>query len=123
MGGTIFLSLASTIDHGDFEAPKRIGCFSYGSGCCSEFYSGIVSKAGKMQQQRFNIARGLNDRYHLSMEEYEGIIRDSHIVRFGTRSVRLDQQLSRKSFIGKNGKETLTLKEIKEYHRQYEWIS
>lgn len=32
MGATVFLSLASTIDNGSFETPKRVGCFSYGSG-------------------------------------------------------------------------------------------
>ena len=37
MGGTVFLSLASTIDYGQFDTPQRVGCFSYGSGCCSEF--------------------------------------------------------------------------------------
>ncbi|MEA2491930.1 MAG: polyketide biosynthesis 3-hydroxy-3-methylglutaryl-CoA synthase-like enzyme PksG, partial [Acidobacteriota bacterium] len=38
MGATTLLSLVSTIEHGDFDAPQRIGCFSYGSGCCSEFF-------------------------------------------------------------------------------------
>lgn len=33
MGATVFLSLASTIDHGQFDVPKRVGVFSYGSGC------------------------------------------------------------------------------------------
>lgn len=37
MGAALFLALASTIDQGRFDTPKRIGCFSYGSGCCSEF--------------------------------------------------------------------------------------
>ena len=43
MGGTVYLALASAIDNGDFSSPKRIGVFSYGSGCCSEFYSGVAS--------------------------------------------------------------------------------
>src|SRR3546814_9293874 len=44
MGATVLLSLASTIDHGAFDSPRRIGCFSYGSGCSSEFYSGVRSE-------------------------------------------------------------------------------
>ncbi len=47
MGATVFLSLLSTIDNGNFGSPKRLGCFSYGSGCCSEFYSGVVTPSGQ----------------------------------------------------------------------------
>ena len=60
MGGTVFLSLASTIDNGLFDSPKRIGCFSYGSGCCSEFYSGVATPGGQERQRRFGIESQLN---------------------------------------------------------------
>ena len=43
MGATAALSLLSTIDNGRFETPQRVGVFSYGSGCCSEFFSGVVT--------------------------------------------------------------------------------
>jgi len=45
MGATIFMALAGIVDYGQFDTPKRVGCFSYGSGCCSEFYSGIAVTA------------------------------------------------------------------------------
>jgi len=56
------------------------------------------------------------------MEEYDDLLSGSNAVKFGTRNVTLDT-----NFIpharSAQGKETLFLKEIKEYHREYEWIS
>lgn len=122
MGASAMLSLASTIDNGDFDIPKRIGIFSYGSGCCSEFFSGIVTKEGKDCLQKFKIGEHLSNRYQLSLEEYESILHGSHFVKFGTRNVKLDS-----SFISSarscQGKEILFLKEIKEFHREYEWVT
>ncbi len=123
MGGTVFLSLASTIDHGRFETPKRIGCFSYGSGCCSEFYSGIVSPQAQARQKAFKIEDQLNDRYRLSMEEYETLLKGSGAVKFGTRNVKLDFNLIPGVVESCRGKKRLYLEEIKEYHREYRWIS
>jgi len=121
MSGTVFLSLASTIDHGEFETPKRIGCFSYGSGCCAEFYSGIVTPEGQERQGRFEIERHLNERYQLSMEEYETLLRGSGAVKFGTRNVTLDVDLIPGARASLNGKQRLFLREIKEFHREYTW--
>src|SRR5882757_10696061 len=59
MGATTMLSLLSTIEHGDFQTPQRIGCFSYGSGCCSEFFSGIATKDGQERVQKLGIKEQL----------------------------------------------------------------
>src|SRR5690606_2671876 len=122
MGATTALSLASTIDNGNFETPQRIGCFSYGSGCCSEFFSGIVTKEGQERLQAQKIGDQLDKRYELSMEEYSDLLVGSNAVKFGTRNVTLDR-----SFVPQArtalGKETLFLKGIKEFHREYEWVS
>ncbi|MCP4402528.1 MAG: hydroxymethylglutaryl-CoA synthase family protein, partial [bacterium] len=123
MGATLFLSLASAIDRGEFETSKRIGCFSYGSGCCSEFYSGIVTPDGQERQRRFEIERHLHERYKLSMEEYENLLRGSGAVRFGTRNVTLDFELIPGVLDSCKGKERLFLEEITEYHRKYRWVS
>jgi polyketide biosynthesis 3-hydroxy-3-methylglutaryl-CoA synthase-like enzyme PksG len=90
MGGTLFLSLASTIDKGRFDTAKRIGCLSYGSGCCSEFFSGVVTPQSQNNQQNFGIEKHLDGRYQLSMDEYEALLRGSGAVKFGTRNVKLD---------------------------------
>ncbi|MGS0763570.1 hydroxymethylglutaryl-CoA synthase family protein [Syntrophomonas curvata] len=121
MGGTVFLNLASTIDQGQYDSPKRIGCFSYGSGCCSEFYSGVVTSHGQERQQRFQIERELGERYKLSMDEYHSLLLGSSAVKFGTRNVRLDLDLIPGALKSCRGKERLLLEEIREFHREYRW--
>lgn len=123
MGGTVLLSLASTIDHGHFSTPSRIGCFSYGSGCCSEFFSGVVTADGQRRQRRFAFGRDLDDRYRLSMTEYEQVLRASKSVRFGTRNVDVDDQLIPGASTYYAGKRRLLLKRIRNFHREYEWTA
>lgn len=123
MGATVFLSLASTIDNAHVSSPRRVGCFSYGSGCCSEFYSGVVTPDGQARQRRFGIREHLDDRYPLSIEEYESILRGSGAVRFGTRNVQLDQNFMAGARAHGRGRPRLFLTKIKEFHREYEWVS
>jgi len=122
MGATAALSLASTIEHGEFETPQRIGVFSYGSGCCSEFFSGIATKAGQERVRAQKIKQRLDSRYELSMEQYDRILVKSGELKFGTRNMEADW-----SFIPQTRENlpvpTLFLKRIKEYHREYEWAS
>jgi polyketide biosynthesis 3-hydroxy-3-methylglutaryl-CoA synthase-like enzyme PksG len=122
MGATAMMSLASTIDNGDFSEPKRIGVFSYGSGCCSEFFSGVATKQGQEHLNKLKINEQLNNRYELSMDEYESILVGSDGVKFGTRNSVLDSDFISGARTAL-GKETLFLKEIKDYHRVYEWVS
>nr|4YXT_A Chain A, Polyketide biosynthesis 3-hydroxy-3-methylglutaryl-ACP synthase PksG [Bacillus subtilis subsp. subtilis str. 168]4YXT_B Chain B, Polyketide biosynthesis 3-hydroxy-3-methylglutaryl-ACP synthase PksG [Bacillus subtilis subsp. subtilis str. 168] len=123
MGAALFLALASTIDQGRFDTPKRIGCFSYGSGCCSEFYSGITTPQGQERQRTFGIEKHLDRRYQLSMEEYELLFKGSGMVRFGTRNVKLDFEMIPGIMQSTQEKPRLFLEEISEFHRKYRWIS
>ena len=123
MGASSALSLSSTIDNASFETPQRIGCFSYGSGCCSEFFSGIVTSEGQNRLRKFNIMEKLNKRYQLNMEEYDSIIANSNTVKLGTRNIVLDDTFVENARYALNGTPRLFLKEIKEYHRSYEWLS
>ncbi len=122
MGGSVLLSLLSTIDQGRFDSPKRIGCFSYGSGCCSEFYSGIVSPQGQEKLRQFRVEEQLNNRYHLTMEEYEELLVRSNEVKFGTRNVKLDLDLIPGAKSLSEDKGLLVLEEIHEFHRKYRWL-
>ncbi|MDO8225082.1 polyketide biosynthesis 3-hydroxy-3-methylglutaryl-ACP synthase PksG [Bacillus cabrialesii] len=123
MGAALFLALASTIDQGRFDSPKRIGCFSYGSGCCSEFYSGITTPQGQERQRSFGIEKHLDRRYQLSMDEYEQLFKGSGMVRFGTRNVKLDVEMIPGIMQFTQEKPRLILEEISEFHRKYRWIS
>lgn len=121
MGATAALSIASTVANGDFETPKRIGIFSYGSGCCSEFFSGVATQDGQKKLQGMGIQQHLDSRYELSMDEYDSIISYVKSPKFGIRNLELDPGFipnARSTF----GKRTLFLKKIKEFHREYQWV-
>ncbi len=122
MGATTMLSLVSTIDNGEFETPLRIGCFSYGSGCCSEFFSGVVTKEGQRRVRALRLNEQFDKRYELSMDEYDRLIAGSSAVRFGTRNVVLDTGFLPQARTAQ-GPQTLFLTAIKEYQRQYDRIA
>ena len=128
MGATVLVSLASTIEQGAFDAPHRIGCFSYGSGCCSEFYSGVVMASGQQKLRAMQLEKNLDSRYRLSMAEYEAVLEGSNAVKFGTRNVIPNTGLlpavwqSINDNTAGKGKKRIFLKEIKEFYRQYEWV-
>ena len=121
MGATAAMSLASTIDNGDFETPQRIGVFSYGSGCCSEFFSGVATQDGQQRLREQRIGQCLDKRRELSMSEYDELL-NNRALRFGTRNLVPDTAFvaDARSVMGRP---TLFLKQIKEFHREYEWIS
>ncbi|WP_127530239.1 hydroxymethylglutaryl-CoA synthase family protein [Paenibacillus kobensis] len=123
MGATALLSLASTLDNGRFDTPQRIGCFSYGSGCCSEFFSGVAASNGQQLQRGFMIGRQLDERYALSIDEYESLFDHSLALRFGTRNKKIDPGVLPGAYESCRGKQRLILNEIREYHREYRWSS
>ena len=122
MGATTHLALASVIDNGNFDVPKRIGIFSYGSGCCSEFFSGIVSAKSQEKMKKFKLSEHLDDRYKLSMSEYESIFPVNEKIKFGIRNYKVDHSLFPKPFQHVEGKNKLIFSEIRDYHRIYEWV-
>lgn len=119
MGGTLYLSLVSTIDHARIETPQRIGLFSYGSGCCSEFYSGIVTSLSHQSVQAMQISQHLSSRYQLNMDEYSYILQKSALVKFGVRSLNLPK--SDYIYIMSGQPNRLYLQSIDDFHRTYEW--
>jgi polyketide biosynthesis 3-hydroxy-3-methylglutaryl-CoA synthase-like enzyme PksG len=122
MGATMALSLAGTIQSGDFSTPQRVGCFSYGSGCCSEFFSGVVTAEGQSRLRKMHIEDHLNRRYEIPLELYDEMLRGREAVRFGTRNITLDPSFIPEARLTRNGTAQLFLKQIKEYHREYEWV-
>jgi polyketide biosynthesis 3-hydroxy-3-methylglutaryl-CoA synthase-like enzyme PksG len=122
MGGTIFLALMGVIENGEFDSPKRIGCFSYGSGCCSEFYSGVITRAAQNRQRDFSLRAQLDERHRLSIEEYEELLRVGGMVRFGTRNTTIDKRMVTGKVL-KGSRPRLVLSGIKEFHREYEWVT
>lgn len=121
MGGTVFISLASTIAHGDFSSPGRIGSFSYGSGCCSEFHSGVVTAEGQSIVRSFEVDRHLDERYELSIEQYESILLGNGSVRFGLRHAEVSKDFIPGAYDHLRRNQRLVLRRINHYHREYAW--
>lgn len=122
MGATVLLSLASTIDNGDFSTAKRLGCFSYGSGCCSEFYSGVVTADGQARNREFRMAEGLDRRHRLAPRAYDATMVENFRVRFGTKDLTLDPANEASVRATRDGGARLYLSEIRDFHRRYEWV-
>lgn len=121
-GASLFLALASTIDCGDFTQAKRIGLFSYGSGCCSEFYSGVVGPEGKARLAEMGISAQLDQRYALDWREYEVLLSGGDVVRMGTKDTQLNHQLIPQLWDQIQGRKVLVLDKIENYHRVYKWV-
>jgi polyketide biosynthesis 3-hydroxy-3-methylglutaryl-CoA synthase-like enzyme PksG len=123
MGATVFLSLASTIANGDFVQSKRLGCFSYGSGCCSEFFSGIASAPGREAVRRHRIGEHLDRRYRLTAPEYDRLMIANRKVRFGVRDLDLDCRNDPIVNACTRERPVLYLSQIQGFHRKYEWVT
>ncbi|MFC1747375.1 hydroxymethylglutaryl-CoA synthase family protein [Pseudomonadota bacterium] len=119
---SLYLALCSLIDLADFTAPRRVGLFSYGSGCSSEFFSGVVNPSAVGHINNINLKQQLDNRYSLTMKEYDHILDLNNQWMFGTRdkqsTVDSYNTIYEEQFRNKN---KLILKRIKDYHREYEW--
>ncbi len=69
---SLFIGLASLLEQSKEDlSQKRIGFFSYGSGCVAEFFSGIVQPGYKQHLHTDYHKELLEERKSLSLEEYE----------------------------------------------------
>lgn len=121
-GGSIFLALAGVVDTVDLTAPQRVGVFSYGSGCCSEFFSGVVSADGQARLRTMGISEALDRRYRLSIDEYEMLLKGESVVRFGTRDATLDHGILPEAWARFQVGQHLVLDAVVGYHRKYRWV-
>lgn len=120
---TIFVALASLIDTvGEVGRAYRVGLFSYGSGCCSEFYSGVVSAEAAKRQAGFDIGAHLAARAQLPVAQYDQIIDLNKAWIMGGTGTSMEFGAARDiydtSFAGSG---LLTFMGLKGYERQYEW--
>lgn len=120
-GASVFLGLAGTLETGDFSGPRRIGLFSYGSGCCSEFYSGVAGPESQRRLRAMGIGAALDARYRLSIEEYERLLRGGDVVRFGTRDARVGREAVPAAWEHYRAGRRLVFEGVEGYHRQYAW--
>lgn len=121
-GGSIFIALTSLIKHAEnIKENDRIGIFSYGSGSCAEFYSGLVGPQAKEVVQNTNLERLLNRRYELSIEEYE-YLEKTRLEQIKGCNFKPDfNQIDGLYNDYYKGKNFLVLNKIENYYRHYEW--
>jgi polyketide biosynthesis 3-hydroxy-3-methylglutaryl-CoA synthase-like enzyme PksG len=119
---TLYLALCGLIDHARVDTVKRVGLYSYGSGCSSEFYSGLITPHSKRRLGEMQIGRELAERYPLTMDEYDQILDLNMEWIFGIKDKEVD--ISRFAAVYDHffaGRGKLVLKRVKDYHREYVW--
>lgn len=119
---SIFLAFIGLLNKTQMLEPKRIGIFSYGSGCSSEFYSGIVLPGYEAKACGEALHMALEQRQLLSIQQYDQLMQISGRIPFGTRNYQTNisgwESLYDQAFTGTG---LLTLSAINDYHRQYVW--
>lgn len=118
----VFLSLLSLINHADIQEDSHIGLFSYGSGCSSEFYSGILKGGATETLISMHIDENLESRYELKIDEYEKLLDLNLQWMFGIKDKKVDftefEEIYNQQYKGKG---LLVLKKIDNYHKEYIW--
>jgi len=123
-GSAVYVALCSLLSAVDtLTCEKRIGIFSYGSGCCSEFYSGVIDGRSSEYVKGLNIQADLDRRYMLSFDEYVRLLDENRKTIFGLRSFENQYNDYMDIFSRVNrGKKRLYLQKAEDYKRSYAWI-
>lgn len=122
--GSVYLALASVIDNGSIDAGARVGLYSYGSGCSSEFFSGVVDADSRAALAPMAIGRRLDSRVRLGFEEYRELLQANRRV-LVPDSDRSNDYDGYRRFYAEAGleQEQLIWTGTKDYHRHYEWVT
>ncbi|QPM79762.1 hydroxymethylglutaryl-CoA synthase family protein [Myxococcus xanthus] len=119
---SLYLALSSLVDNVRSALPMRVGLFSYGSGCSSEFFSGLLGPASRRVMAEMNIGARLDRRCRLSMEEYDALLDSAGSFPFGAKDLEVGvSRFGRIYEEGFAGEKRLVLRRIRDYHREYEW--
>lgn len=119
--GSLYLALVSLIENRVDDDDCRVGLFSYGSGCSSEFFSGIINGKSREELKSFGLQEALARRTSLSFEQYKDLLEANLkiIVPIENREVSIELY---EEFLPATRPQLLALKDIKGFHRHYEWI-
>lgn len=117
---SLYLALISLIDNQPVDDPTRVGLFSYGSGCASEFFSGVIPMGARKQVG--DTKAQLDQRALLDIPTYDRLVDMNEKWGFGTRTKTMEfegfNDLYQQKF---EGKSLLVLEQISDFHRKYRW--
>lgn len=119
--GSLYLALASLLDHSPGLGRARIGLYSYGSGCSSEFFSGVVDEASAASVRSFGIAAHLAARREVDFAEYRAILPASLATLAPEKDLAVDVDRWSGFLEGGRGGPLLVHTRTKDYARAYEW--
>ncbi|GGO78056.1 hydroxymethylglutaryl-CoA synthase family protein [Nonomuraea cavernae] len=122
--GSVYLALASLIDHAALDGAARVGLYSYGSGCSSEFFSGLVDEESARTLAAMRIGDQLDGRCELGFDEYAALLPATLTCLVPERDREVDvgayeHLLGRARF----DRDLLVNTGTKDYHRTYEWLA
>ncbi len=121
--GSVYLALASAIDNAVVDGERRIGLFSYGSGCASEFFSVVIDQASQSIVRATGLREALAGRYPLSVEEYDEVLAATGKLTFGQSDLTLDLNKFAHVFERSQARQPrLVLSQLSNYHREYVWL-
>lgn len=121
-GGSVFIAMVSLFLHAEgLNVGDRIGIFSYGSGSCAEFYSGIACERSKQIAEQTNLLSKLDQRHSISINEYEKL-EHWRFEALQKEDITIDQSLFPGVYESQyEGKGLLVFSESKGYYRHYEF--
>lgn len=109
---SLYISLTSLLENlNDNASEKRIGLFSYGSGCVAEYFSGIVCPNYKKHLDSSNNQTMIKNRKKVTVEEYE----KTHYFKYFNDSN--NSEIEKYSY----NKNILRLHSIKNHIREYKF--
>lgn len=118
----LFVALCSLLENGDFSRPRRIGLFSYGSGCASEFYSAVAGPSAPAALAQFKLRERLDSRYPLSMAEYDLLAEHAGVAAAGVEDSPVDVAPYAGVYEAvMPGRGLLVLDRISGFRRHYRW--
>lgn len=121
--GSVYAALASLIDTVQPDRDLRVGLYSYGSGCSSEFYSGLIGAESSLALKRMGIEAQLAGRYQLDFAEYLELLPAARacLQPLPVRDIDVSRYLPM-ARAGSGGRPLLALTGVRDFRRQYEWI-
>lgn len=121
-GSSTFIALLTMLSHDEeLKQGDRISMFSYGSGACAEFYSGLVGPDARAQARAAVLPRRLDGRHRVTVEEYERIERRrTELVENGNYEAERSDPPG--AYVhGYAGKDLLVLDGLRDHVRHYSW--